>query len=108
MRKLVICNAFSINMLIDDSKIIFNKIDIKTAKDLVRENETLSIVGHTDTANVMSSLLGTEIVPNRISWSWNEYDVLLLIGQFTGPRLPEGATTLPEGATITWWLVEKY
>jgi hypothetical protein len=30
----------------------------------------------------------------------------LLVGQYDGPRLPEGATSLPEGATLTWFKVE--
>lgn len=33
------------------------------------------------------------------------YDDAALIGQYIGPRLPEGATELPAGATIEWWLV---
>ena len=28
-----------------------------------------------------------------------------LVGQYSGPRLPEGATTLLEGATIKWMVV---
>ena len=28
-----------------------------------------------------------------------------LVGQYEGPRLPEGARSLPEGATIRWLLV---
>lgn len=27
----------------------------------------------------------------------------LIFGQYIGPRLPEGVTALPEGATIEWW-----
>jgi hypothetical protein len=29
----------------------------------------------------------------------------VLVGQYSGPRLPEGTTTLPEGATIKWLVV---
>jgi hypothetical protein len=29
----------------------------------------------------------------------------VLVGQYSGTRLPEGATTLPEGATIRWLVV---
>ena len=27
------------------------------------------------------------------------------MGQYSGPRLPEGSTSLPEGATIKWYLI---
>jgi hypothetical protein len=30
---------------------------------------------------------------------------MVLVGQVTGGRLPEGATTLPAGVTIQWLLV---
>lgn len=31
--------------------------------------------------------------------------VRLLVGEYIGPPLPEGATELPEGAHIEWWLI---
>jgi hypothetical protein len=27
------------------------------------------------------------------------------VGQYTGPRLPEGSKTLPEGASVEWLFV---
>ena len=54
-----------------------------------------SIVGHPDTAR----LLGVEC--NRQSVLLNREDELL-VAQYIGPRLPEGATELPEGARIEW------
>lgn len=32
-----------------------------------------------------------------------EHSDRLIFGQYVGPRLPEGAKTLPPGATIEWW-----
>ena len=29
----------------------------------------------------------------------------LFVGQYKGPRLPEGATALPEGAIVEWAMV---
>lgn len=42
-----------------------------------------------------------------VDWELGEgaEDALTLVGQYRGPRLPDGATTLPEGATIEWWHV---
>ena len=54
-----------------------------------------SVVGHADTAR----LLGVEC--NRQSVLLNREDVLI-VAQYIGPRLPEGATELPEGARIEW------
>jgi len=54
-----------------------------------------SIVGHADTAR----LLGVEC--NRQSVLLNRGDELI-VAQYIGPRLPEGATELPEGARIAW------
>jgi hypothetical protein len=42
---------------------------------------------------------------NRVNVSLKPGDAAI-VGQYIGPRLPEGATTLPEGATIKWLLTE--
>lgn len=74
--------------------------------------EIVSAVGHADTARMFSNLLGREVQVNRMSVKLigspdgdAEHAQTALIGQYTGPRLPEGATTLPEGAEITWWII---
>lgn len=63
-----------------------------------------SCIGHPDTATLFSTLLGIELPVNRISVKLVD-DTRLLVGQYTGPRLPEGCTTLPDGASIEWWIV---
>ncbi len=72
-------------------------------------SEVVSIVGHPDTAKVLGDLLGLTIQTNRVSIKLTRGDQIL-VGQMMGPngqqvRLPEGATGLPEDATIEWWLV---
>ena len=47
---------------------------------------------------------GVEIPCNRATVALKEGDVAL-VGQYSGPRLPEGATSLPEGAAIKWLVV---
>lgn len=66
--------------------------------------ETVSAVGHSDTAVVFASVLGHPVATNRATVSLVPGDAII-VGQYSGPRLPEGATTLPEGATIKWALV---
>jgi hypothetical protein len=60
-----------------------------------------SAVGHRDTAAVFSAELGLGVAENRTTVSLCKGD-LAIVGQYRGPRLAEGATTLPEGATIEW------
>lgn len=71
---------------------------------LSQGREIVSCIGHENTAAVLSDALGTNLSSQRTTVKLEDHDVLL-VGQYIGPRLPEGATTLPEGATIEWWLV---
>lgn len=102
---LYVTNAFSINML--DRvfyDIFFHPITQHQAEHLLKAEDWVSAVGHEDTARVFSDQLNHKIEPNRTTVQLGEDD-MLLVGQYTGPRLPEGASRLPEGATINWWLV---
>ena len=91
-----IVNAFSLQML--DSSVVGAKFDELTLAEMqeVVKGGVNSAVGHPDTANVLTSLLGVEIPANRINISLKGGDVVY-VAQLTGGRLPEGATTLPEG-----------
>ena len=79
-------------------------VEIDSARAWVREREWVSIVGHHDTAELISVLLYTVVNMRRASTSLQPGDELL-VAQYNGPRLPEGATTLPEGAKIRWLVV---
>ena len=99
-----ILNAFSLNMLKSlDASIISEEISLDKAKGLAKAGVE-SAVGHADTAAVFGSQLGVPVPANRTTVSLETGDTVL-IGQYQGPRLSEGATTLPEGATIKWCLV---
>ena len=117
---MIICNAFSLQMLpewrlsgVDSAtgefapvatRLRITPVDPQAA---IAEHggEFVSAVGHADTAALFSSLLGVEVPACRVSVSLDEGTVLL-VGQYVGPRLPEGSTTLPEGARVLWLLVE--
>lgn len=63
-------------------------------------------VGHADTAALFAKQLDLDgIEPSRKTVSLKKGDHLV-VGQYSGPRLPEGATELPEGATIRWLIVD--
>jgi hypothetical protein len=65
----------------------------------------ISAVGHAGTARLFSEILDYPIEVSRKNVKLTKRNDVALIGQYVGPRLPEGATTLPEGANIEWWLV---
>ena len=99
----------------------FKPVSSDEARDIVsKADEVISIVGHADTARVFGKELDIEITPNRVTWQFDlskhpfaggdgsQDRERLLVGQYTGPRLPEGATTLPEGANIRWFLIDFF
>ena len=99
---MLILNAFSLNMIVGDADIVVREVSRTMAASLAAHCP--NAVGHVDTAAVFSSVLGVEIPCNRVTAALEDGDVAL-VGQYSGPRLPEGATSLPEGATIKWLIV---
>ena len=109
MANLVIGNAMSLNMITENCNLNIRKMTLDEIIELVNAAPTVtSIIGHVDTAAVVSGILGIPVQANRVSWSWTDNEDTLIVAQLTGPRLPEGATELPEGAVLTWWLIEKH
>jgi hypothetical protein len=106
-----ILNAFSANMIKDfPVNVSFREVSVEEAASLVIDsfttlNNTRSGVGHADTAAVFSSVLGKTVEMNRVNVSLSAGDSVL-VGQYSGPRLPEGCKELPEGATIKWLVVD--
>lgn len=92
-----LANAFSLQML----EALPSVVKIRGAKEeeifnvaddgsKTLANGIVSVIGHEDTARVLG-------VPfNRISVKLKDGDILY-VAQLMGGRLPEGATTLPEG-----------
>jgi len=102
-----VTNALSLNMLQGSGEgmtLRVTALDLSAVQGVLVSEDWTSCVGHADTAAVLSELVGKAIAFNRVSLSASTGDELL-VAQYTGPRLPEGATSLPSGATITWRLV---
>ena len=101
-----VCNAFSLNMLATSAANI--GVQETTAADaayLIHKNGgPESCVGHADTAKIFGQQLLTEIPVARVTVQFS-HDEFIVVGQYSGPRLPEGASVLPEGATIKWYVV---
>ena len=104
----VVANAFSLNMLTLEVGITDLQICPASPECIREEIEAAggftSIVGHADTAAVFSDILGLNVPCNRATFTLEE-GVTLFVGQYKGPRLPEGATSLPEGAAVEWAMV---
>jgi len=88
-------NAFSLGMV---PRHLLAFVRLSACGDPSREG-LVSCVGHADTAAV----LGVPMA--RISVTLQIGDVLY-VAQLRGGRLPEGATTLPEGFGFDWIRVE--
>lgn len=106
-------SAFSINMLREEA--IPAVLDVKPveqweAAEVARaipqsDGAIKNIIGHPDTAAVVGQMLGVgPLSANRESVlaGWGD---MFIVAQYRGPRLPEGATTLPDGATIKFYKV---
>ena len=89
-------NAFSINMINTDK---FSIIRTRRISPSEIPKNVVSLIGHPDTARVVSNLLGFEVPCNRANLILGINDILY-VAQYRGPRLPEGATELPKGVTI--------
>lgn len=85
----------------DEGGIPCNFDDCGTPQSEVRTVETgiISAIGHPDTAKVLG------IPCNRINIRLEKQDVLY-VAQLQGGRLPEGATTLPEGFSFKYFKIE--
>ena len=90
-------NAFSLSMLEETATITVESFD----PSVISKLGVKSVVGHESTAKLFTQLLGMEVEVNRVNLKLKEGD-LLIVGQYVGPRLPEGATELPEGTRIVW------
>ena len=102
-----IANAFSLQMignLVKEGGVDISFTEISDLNE-IKESETISAVGHPDTAAVISNLLGKEVPANRISISLQKGDILY-VAQIMGGRLPEGCKTLPENFSLKFYKVE--
>ncbi len=102
-----LANAFSLSMLSmpdDWAAVDVSVTSLEGARKWTQMNDPYSVVGHSDTAGIFSNLLKLPVACNRTSIVLNHGDEVL-VGQYQGPRLPEGATQLPEGSSIRWMLV---
>ena len=97
--KKFLTNAFNIQMLSGPATVRFEETDPADVP-----SDVTSAIGHADTAAVLSDLLGFGVSMNRMNISLGK-DTELYVAQLIGGRLPEGATTLPEGFSFKFYRV---
>ena len=97
-------NAFSMQMCKHDGEVIIHRKPLTQPEFALAIPKCESVIGHQDMCNVLKEMFGEEVACNRVSSELKPGDVLYL-AQYTGPRLPEGATSLPEGAVIKFYAV---
>lgn len=102
-----VLNAFSLNMVKGAGRLEVIPITVEEASSIVRDAKAdlQWAIGHEDTSLLVSLVLG--INPQhaqRINVSLD--DKKALVAQYKGPRLPEGTTKLPEGASIEFCLIK--
>jgi hypothetical protein len=97
MSKILITNAFSLNMLVSlTANIKTEELTVPQVKEEL-ENGYESGMGHS--TELISEILGMDIPQNRTSNKIQDGESIL-VAQYVGPRLPEGATELPENASL--------
>lgn len=104
MKNVILGNAFSLQMLAVDAQLEVKTLTTQEAFEIL-SNGFESAVGHKDTAQVIGDTLGLTVPENRINVTLDT-ETVLIVGQVTGGRLPEGATSLPEGVKIVFKKVE--
>lgn len=98
-------NAFSLSMLDGNARIDVECVHRLAVRSILDEHTRWqSCVGHQNTAEIFAKELGVDVPCQRITVSLSQRDVLI-VGQYVGPRLEEGATELPDGARIDWRIV---
>ena len=114
--QLYLSNAFSANMIPHEHRVyefLFVSPFEAAAILYVLRDRVTNIIGHADTAAVVEQVLRAQVPalelpePQRLTVQLAIADEVL-VAQYTGPRLPEGATQLPEGARIEFWLIAHH
>ena len=98
--KKLLGNAFSLNMLSELPAHVHVE-EVERCSFAEAAASARSVVGHPDTAAVLGHELGIEVAVNRETVTLDAGDELL-VAQYSGPRLEEGATQLPEGAAFRY------
>lgn len=106
MEEVHVLNAFSISMLPSQGGTVkFTPLSSEEVMRAITGKIIVSHIGHSSTAAV----IGKDLNINNLYTCRDNFILFndaAIVAQYVGPRLPEGATELPEGATIKYFMVE--
>jgi hypothetical protein len=80
----------------------FTNVSVAFVRDFIKSPFATftNCIGHPDTDAIVKGIIGMDYASgSRITVTMNPSDEMV-VAQYSGPRLPEGATKLPEGASI--------
>jgi len=106
-----LANAFSLKMLNNakpKATLDIFPVSLDDVKEIVSQFPFTSIIGHEGTAQLFSELLGVSIEVNRVSYTFNGEDTLI-VGLPSGGRLPEGKVLSKEELEeikLDWFIVQ--
>lgn len=75
-------------------------------REAVQSGRCQSAIGHADTAAIISKMVEAEVPMARVNVPELQDGDKHLLALYRGPRLPEGATTLPEEANLSFYLLQ--
>ena len=96
-------NAFSLNMV--EAAPHGVQVDILPVRPEEIPVSAVSIIGHEDTAKIVSGMLKRPVDVNRVKVTLEEGDVLY-VAQYHGERLPAGTEVLPAASTLEFYCVK--
>jgi hypothetical protein len=106
MARIVLSNAFSVNMLKHDALLFFGQADLEMAKASVKDG-FYSIIGHQSTADLLSAKLNVEVKLNRENYKKEKDDIVIVC--LPSKRLEEGKVLSLEELNqidIKFWIIK--
>ena len=104
----VIANAFSVNMLKQDTMLFFAQITLDMARFYINDNgKVYSIIGHQSTADLLSAKLGFNVPLNRENYKKEKEDRIIVCLPFQ--RLEDGQILSIEELNrinVKFWLIK--
>jgi predicted AlkP superfamily phosphohydrolase/phosphomutase len=88
-------------------KVVLEKISTEEAREILKNNQFTSAIGHEGTSKLLTDILGVNIPTNRTSVYFEPGDTAIHF--FLKERLPEGKVlTKEELEKLQYWLVKSY
>lgn len=106
MKSMYLGNAFSLNMVQGECNVEIR--EIADPIGLLSNSVFKNVIGHPETDVLVRNILekgGLVVPPGERATIRLALGDVLVVAQYVGPRLTEGATSLPAGATLVWFSV---